>query len=161
MWFALPFHKYVYTRWNICQFIFREQSAVSLAISCVILVANKLKLIKMEVKIYLAFHYVRWIMPQCKENEKSAKWRLTFWLVDVIGNTFGLTLKFISILGQSAYLRSVYSAALNGQRIHSLVKCIRRILNLIRNSLCVASPIDQMINEAYKFLTNLAKINNC
>lgn len=37
--------------------------AISSALVGVILVANKFKLIKMEVQIYLAFHYVRWIMP--------------------------------------------------------------------------------------------------
>lgn len=55
MWFALPFR----VRRNSCQFIYREFGAIFSALVGVILVVNKFKLIKMEVQIYLAFHYVR------------------------------------------------------------------------------------------------------
>lgn len=55
MWFALPFR----VRRNSCQFIYREFGAIFSTLVGVILVVNKFKLIKMEVQIYLAFHYVR------------------------------------------------------------------------------------------------------
>lgn len=46
--------------------------AISSALVGVILVANKFKLIKMEVQIYLAFHYVRWIMPIVRSTPSPA-----------------------------------------------------------------------------------------
>lgn len=67
MWFALPFR----VRRNSCQFIYREFGAIFSTLVGVILVVNKFKLIKMEVQIYLAFHYVRWIMPNVCTRSRS------------------------------------------------------------------------------------------